>query len=266
MPVPQLAQRDSGVRLLSLATLVLLGSASATFASTAGGGSTISYAKQFMVTDNAVGTALIWVCFVMSIGIGALVIQNALINRLSVFMPRDFVENLQRMLDEKNYREAIDLAAAHPSPIARAMNASLTQASRGYAAMELAVEETVDAIASRRIRNLIWLEIAGAVGPMIGLFGTVYGMILAFNHLVAAGGTPKANELAGGIATALVCTFWGLVVGIPGVVAASIYRVKVEGAAFETIVRCKELIAPFRPGAAKKTAAAAPTPSAAKPA
>ncbi len=49
---------------------------------------------------------------------------------------------------------------------------------------------------------------------MIGLFGTVFGMILSFQMMLNQGGQPKAAELAGGIATALVCTFWGLIVGV----------------------------------------------------
>lgn len=258
MPVPLLLQRRSPFRLLSLATVLLLLPVSAAWAAEGSTG-TISYARQFMFTDNIVGTTLIWFCFVMSIGIGALIIQNALINRVSVFIPSDFVATLQRLIDERNFREALDLTADHPSPIAQTVHAAIKQSPRGFAAMELAIEESIDAIASRRIRQLIWLEIAGAAGPMIGLFGTVYGMILAFNHLVAAGGTPKAPELAGGIATALVCTFWGLVVGIPGVISASIYRVMIEGAAFETMIRAKEMIAPFRPHVGKSaTTPAAP--------
>lgn len=257
-------------RALMLASLTLALTPALTFAAEggAGGGGAMNYAKQFMVTDNALGTVLIWFCFVGSIGIVAVIIQNALLNRISVYMPDDYVQTLTRLLDEKNYREAIELSAGHASPFAKAMNAALSQAARGYAAMEVALEETIDSISARRIRNLIWLEIAGAVGPMIGLFGTVFGMILAFNHLVAAGGTPKANELAGGIATALVCTFWGLVVGIPGVIAASMFRVRIEGMTAEGIHKGKELLAQFRPGAAKKPAAAAPAPAAtpAKPA
>jgi biopolymer transport protein ExbB len=267
---PQKKKFHARTRALAFASIVLAMTPVVTFAaegaSGGGGGGALNYAKQFMVTDNALGTGLIWFCFVGSIGIVAVIIQNALLNRLSVYMPDDYVQTLTRLLDEKNYREAIELSAGHSSPFARAMNAALAQAARGYAAMEVALEETIDAISARRIRNLIWLEIAGAVGPMIGLFGTVFGMILAFNHLVAAGGTPKANELAGGIATALVCTFWGLVVGIPGVVAASMFRVRIEGMTAEGIHKGKELLAQFRPGAAKKPAAAAPAAAPAKPA
>jgi biopolymer transport protein ExbB len=203
----------------------------------------------------------------MSIAIVSLIIQNALQARASVYMPPTLVSELERLINEKNYREAIDRTAEDPSPFGQIMRAALSEAPRGYNAMEVAIEDTADAYNNRKVRGLVWLEVAGAAGPMIGLFGTVFGMILSFFELVNAGGSPKASQLAGGIATALVCTFWGLVVGIPGVISASLYRVKYEGLTAEGIHRAKQLIATFRPGATgKKPAAGAPAPSATTPA
>ena len=216
-----------------------------------------SYAKRFLTTDNKVGTLLIWMCLLFSIGIFALIIQNSLQTRGSVFIPPELAEVLERLISEKNYKEAIETANGDSSPFGRVMAAALNEAPRGYTAREMAIEEAADNIGGKGIRNLVWLELAGAAGPMIGLFGTVFGMILAFYELVAAGGTPKASQLAGGIATALVCTLWGLIVGIPGVISASLFRVTIESRVNEMIHRGKELIAPFRGGAAKKPAAPA---------
>lgn len=223
------------------------------------GHKTTNYFAQFLSTDNALGTALIWFCLLTSVAVVSLIIQNVMNNRLSLFIPPDLAETLERLLAEKNYREAIELTTADNSPFGQAMRAALSEAPRGYQAMELAIEETAEAVGNRKIRALVWLEVAGAAGPMIGLFGTVFGMILAFTELVAAGGSPKASALAGGIATALVCTFWGLVVGIPGVITASLFKVQLEGLTFDVIHRAKGLISGFRPGAAKKPAAAGAT-------
>jgi biopolymer transport protein ExbB len=226
-----------------------------------------SYASRFLTTDNPLGTALVWICLLVSVAIVSLIIQNALQARSSVYMPPELVNELERLINEKNYREAIDRTAEDPSPFGRIMRAALSEAPRGYAAMETAIEETADEYNNRKVRSLVWLEIAGAAGPMIGLFGTVFGMILSFYKLLEAGGSPKAQELAGGIATALVCTFWGLVVGIPGVIAASLYRVKYEGLTADGIHRAKQLIATFRPGSAgKKPATGTPAPAATTPA
>lgn len=218
-----------------------------------------NFFSQFLKTGDAVGTTLIWACLLISIGVVSLIIQNLMHNRAVTFIPPDLAETLERLLAEKNYREAIELTAADNSPFGQAMRAALAEAPRGYQAMELAIEEAADAVGSKKIRHLVWLEVAGAAGPMIGLFGTVFGMILTFTELVAAGGSPKASALAGGIATSLVCTFWGLVVGIPGVITASLFKVQIEGLTIDVIVRSKALIAGFRPGVAKKPAAATAT-------
>ena len=64
-------------------------------------------------------------------------------------------------------------------------------------------------------RRIEWINIIGNVSPMVGLFGTVLGIIKMFNSLALAGGQPHPSQLAGGISVALVTTFWGLLIAIP---------------------------------------------------
>jgi len=97
-----------------------------------------------------------------------LIIENVIHTRLQAFIPPDLFENLERLITERNYREAIELTASNHSPLGQVMWAALIEAPQGYQAMELAIEDTADAISNRRVRGLIWLEIAGAAGPMIG--------------------------------------------------------------------------------------------------
>jgi biopolymer transport protein ExbB len=92
-----------------------------------------------------------------------------------------------------------------------------------------------------------YLNVVGNISPMIGLFGTVYGMIVAFQRLVAAGGNPDPAELAGGISTALVTTFWGLVVAIPALAAYALIRNRIDAMTSEALVVAEELIGPFKP-------------------
>jgi biopolymer transport protein ExbB len=221
-------------------------------------GSTSSYFTAFLMTDYALGTSLIWACFASSVAIISLIIQNLLEARAKVYMPPVLLDSLEQMIADKQYKEAMDLVAEDKSSFGKIMKAGLHEASRGFANMEMAIEEKADEINNKRVRGLVLLEVAGAAGPMVGLFGTVFGMILSFQNMLNQGGQPKAAELAGGIATALVCTFWGLIVGIPGVLAASLFRVKYEGLTAEAIIRAKALIVPFRPGAAKKPGGGAP--------
>jgi biopolymer transport protein ExbB len=123
--------------------------------------------------------------------------------------------------------------------------------------MERAIEETTDLLGSKRIRSVEILNVLGAVGPMVGLFGTIYGMIVAFQVIVDKGGQPDPAELAGGISTALVTTFWGLIVGIPAVAAGALIRNKIDGMMVEVMIRAEMLISQFQPGAKKAAKPAA---------
>ena len=207
-----------------------------------------SYFSQFFGSDSTIGTIVIWMLIVNSTALMAIIVQGMLQNRRTEFLPPVLEEQLENLIQTKQYREAVTVASASPSMLGRVIDHSLQQARRGYDAMEQAAFEMAEQIGNDKVRGLVWMEVAGAAGPMMGLFGTVYGMIVAFSEMVALGGNPKPAELAGGIATALVCTFWGLVVGIPGVISAAFFRVKIEGNTAAVIFAATELIAPFRGG------------------
>ena len=235
--------------LLAVALTLLLGQAGATTTQPAESPSGGNFASKLLTTDNWFGTGVIWFLVLVSFVLVSLVIQAFMRYRTPAFTPPQLRAELEQLLAARNYREAIDRVANDSSPFGQIMSAALNQASRGYAAMEQALEETTEVVVNQRIRKLVYMEIAGAAGPMMGLFGTVFGMITAFTKLVESGGAVKPGLLAGGIATALVCTFWGLVVGIPGVIFAALFRVRIEGLGAEAFYEGQKLINQFRPRA-----------------
>jgi len=78
------------------------------------------------------------------------------------------------------------------------------------------------------MRKVQWCNIIGNVAPMVGLFGTVFGMIRAFNLLGVSGGQPRPDQLAAAISVALITTFWGLLVAIPALAMHGIFSAKIE--------------------------------------
>ncbi|MHB1156918.1 MAG: MotA/TolQ/ExbB proton channel family protein [Phycisphaerales bacterium] len=199
------------------------------------------------------GSAQIIFLIGMSIATVALIINFGLANRRINIVPVDTVAELEGLLTDKKFREAIDAAGADPSIFGQMMHAALSEASNGYGAMERALEETGDLESTKRVRKMEWLNVLGATGPMIGLFGTVYGMILAFEQIVASAGKPSPTQLAAGISTALVTTFWGLIVGIPAVAAMALIRNKIDSLTTEAMIEAEALLSRFKPGAAKKS-------------
>lgn len=109
-------------------------------------------------------------------------------------------------------------------------------------------DETVDALQTRARheiikleRGLVVLEIIVGIGPLMGLTGTIIGMITLFGSLSTAG-LGDSSKFAGGIATALYATLLGLIVSIPSLVAWSYFNRKVERMAVEIASMCDEFL------------------------
>jgi biopolymer transport protein ExbB len=83
---------------------------------------------------------------------------------------------------------------------------------------------------------------------MVGLFGTVYGMIMLFNAIVLAGGQPQTIQLADGISVALVTTFWGLLIAIPAVGIHGVFRNRIEALVNDAVVAAEGIMPEIKRG------------------
>ena len=209
--------------------------------------STTSFFTAFFWSSDLLGLAVIWLLIVCSFISFSLTILFALrLNRVAL-IPADTQSGIEALLEQKKYREAIAFANQDASYLGRITSSALNEASNGYSAMERSLEEAGDAEATRLLRPIEILNVMGNIAPMVGLFGTVYGMIRAFQSLVDAGGSADPVDLAAGISTALVTTFWGLVVAIPALAAYAVIRNKVDALTAEGLVVAEQMIKPFRP-------------------
>ncbi len=184
----------------------------------------------------------------------ALIIRYALVIRRKNIAPDETRQQIEEFLQAKQYREAIEFADQDVTMLGALLSSALHQASNGFAAMKRAIEETAEEQSIRIMRRVELLNIIGNISPMIGLFGTVTGMILAFWALVVIvqkGGVTDAAQLAAGIMYALGTTFWGLLVAIPALAAFAIFRGRVDRLTDETVSQAEELIASLRPASKK---------------
>jgi biopolymer transport protein ExbB len=223
-----------------------------------------SFAEQFFIarkTDpggekslELLGSVIIWFLLLLSVVSLGLIGSLALSNQRKSILPQPAVDEVRRLLDAGEYRRVLDLTERDPSFFAQVLRAALGEASHGYGAVVRSLEQTSDELATQRLRRLEYLNVLGQVSPMIGLFGTVYGMILAFQAIVAAGGNADPVLLAGGISTALTTTFWGLIVAIPALAGYGIIRNKIDELTAEATLTAQEMVNQFRPkpGARKR--------------
>jgi len=162
-------------------------------------------------------------------------------------MPELVRQQIEAMFENKQYREAIEVTATEPSMLSFVVHKALSEAAHGYSSMERAMEEAVEEKSSALLRMIEWLNLLGNISPMLGLLGTVWGMIQVFMAIVAKGGMPQPGELAEGIGTALVTTMLGLTVAIPALAVFSILRSKIDALSNQVVLQSQELISTFRP-------------------
>jgi biopolymer transport protein ExbB len=113
-------------------------------------------------------------------------------------------------------RKAYRLCQNYPSPAANVIRAMLLKVGRPHAEVEQAVSEASDREATKLFTNVRPIALTVTIAPLLGLLGTIQGMILAFyDTAFAPVGVNKAQFLAEGIYTALITTFGGLTVAIP---------------------------------------------------
>ena len=211
----------------------------------------MSVAQMFYVSTFTDGVgffdmAAIYLCSMCSIG---LIIEHSLTIRKTSLVPDLSVARIQTMFEERRFREALEFCQNDPSFVAGVVHAGLLEAGNGFEAMENAMQDAAAERAARLYRKIEWLNLLGNVAPMFGLWGTIWGMMVAFGEIEGKGGKANPSDLAGGIMIALVSTFSGLIVAIPALSAYGIFRGKVEQLSLEAGLVAEELLANFKPTA-----------------
>ena len=144
-----------------------------------------------------------------------------------------FMDRIRPMLLDGRVTEAMEVASALPGPVARVALLAMDRACG---------EDRIVAEGSREIRrleaNLRGLSIIAGVSPLLGLLGTVTGMIRAFMGIEKLGGKVDVSILAGGIWEAMLTTAVGLTIAIPAMVAYHLFEGKVD----ETKAMMKEVV------------------------
>jgi len=195
----------------------------------------------------------------LSFTLVALFVMNLLTARRESVVPVALVEGFEAHLNEKRYQEAYEMAKNDESFLGQVLSAGLAKLSAGYDQAIEAMQEVGEEENMKLEHRLSYMALIGTISPMIGLLGTVQGMIASFSKLAQAGGiTPRPEELAEGISTALFTTLVGLFIAIPAIAAYNILRNRVARLVLEVGILSEGLMGRFQgvgvggPGAKKK--------------
>ncbi len=164
----------------------------------------------------------------LSVVMVALIMMNLMQVRRDVLLPNDFVEDFEGKLNGKDFQSAYDLARNDDSFVARVLAAGMGRLSRGYPEAMEGMQEAGEDENMALEHRLSYLALIGTVAPMLGLMGTVQGMIASFDKIATSPSTPKPSELADGISTALFTTLIGLGIAVPAMIFYSILRNRIQ--------------------------------------
>lgn len=175
----------------------------------------------------------------------ALIMMNLLQVRRDVLLPNDLVEQFEQKLNAKDFQGAYELSRSDDSFVARVLSAGMGRLSRGYSEAVEGMQEAGEDENMALEHRLSYLALIGTVAPMLGLMGTVQGMIDSFNKIATSAVSPKPNELAEGISTALFTTLIGLGIAIPAMVFYSILRNRIQRIVLEVGMVSEGLMSRF---------------------
>ena len=175
-----------------------------------------------------------------------LVIDYAITIRRAKLAPVEDVATFKDLVAKKDITRVKELAKAKPTFLSDVLTAGLDEINLGYPAMIKAMEDTAEARTARQARRIEHLNVIGNISPMMGLLGTVIGMLRCFNEISQVSGSIDPKQLAAGIFEALVTTCLGLIVAIPTLYFYAIFRNRLDELAGEASVAAEQIIACFK--------------------
>jgi len=180
------------------------------------------------------GGIIMYPIILLSVIALAVFLERLISLRKEKYVPKAFYEQLVSLLKKRNINEAVEVCKANKSALARISETIITNTDLPLSRLLEVAEESGRSEASKLDKFLPSLQTIVAIAPLLGLLGTVLGMIKIFD-VIALQGTGSAEALSSGIAEALLTTAAGLVVAIPAQIFYFIAKARADaiGAALE---------------------------------
>ncbi len=166
----------------------------------------------------------IWILiFLTSFATIAFMIDGMLQTRREKILPPFLITGVRDALDEGDLDAAIHICETNPCQLSNILMAGFTNITEGFEVVQDSVSAATDIESERIIQRIGYLNLCGQIAPMLGLLGTVTGMVKAFDGLATAGAS-KDKDLALAISTALWTTVSGLLIAVPALLSFTIYK------------------------------------------
>ena len=209
---------------------------------------------EIVFSGGPIGIAIMLALLALSVTAMYLVVEQTLALRRHLVLPESLGDQVRQLLLAGRLAEAQQACREPPSLLGHVLYRGLTEIDGGWEAVEEALEEALAEHAARMFRRVEYLSVLANLAPMLGLLGTVVGMVLCFRQVASTQGNAGAGQLAEGIYQALVTTVAGLMIAIPSLGAFALLRNRVDQFIAEAAATAQHVFAPL------KRRAAAPAP------
>jgi biopolymer transport protein ExbB len=154
--------------------------------------------------------------------------------RVEEAVPPALVDKIDTAIKERKFQEAYDACKDDNSFLARLLRTGIANLPNGRNEAKEAMNTTAEELVVTMESRISYLATIGTLGPMIGLVGTIWGMIHSFQEIATASGQqPAADKVAGGIATALFITLEGISLSVPAIFFYAFFRNRIAQVAME---------------------------------
>jgi biopolymer transport protein ExbB len=215
---------------------------------------------QILFSGGLIGIIIMLVLIGLSLTAAYLVFENALSIRKSEIIPPGLSEQVRDLVTAGQYPQAIKVCRDKPCFLSFVLLYGLNEVESGWSEVEKATEDALGEQSARLFRKVEYLSVLGNIAPMVGLLGTVTGMLMAFKQVADSEGNAGASQLADGIYQALVTTVVGLIIAIPSLGAFAIFRNRVDQFVAEAAYAAQHALAPLKRGFIAAKAPPAPPP------
>ncbi|MCK5000494.1 MAG: MotA/TolQ/ExbB proton channel family protein [Anaerohalosphaera sp.] len=236
-------QRVSGFALAAIVMMIVISSTAFAETDSAGVAATPrTFFSQFIIA----GGYIVWLVLIpMSLATVYLVFDLCMSLRRKTLLPDHAGADIESIARTTTPEKLTEMLMVRQDLVSRVIVRIITKSQhlkpdRRY--IDHLAAEALNEQAVMLLRKIEWCNIIGNVAPMVGLFGTVFGMIKAFNVLGISAAQPRPDMLAAAISEALVTTFWGLLIAIPSLAMHGVFRSRTEAMVSEAAIEIETLM------------------------
>jgi biopolymer transport protein ExbB len=172
----------------------------------------------------------------------ATVVRLFLVLRQSVAAPEELIEQVDVLFQKRDFRELYQVLKKDGSFLGSILAAGMSKLSNGLQEARNTLDRASDAATITMEKSCSMLAVLGTLGPMIGLLGTLQGMISAFSVIARSDTQVKASAVAGAISQALILTFEGVLLSVPSIYFYALFRNRVATISANTTLLADNLL------------------------